>query len=140
MSHIWSHNKLTIAGPAPELRRFRLQFEHSRIHLDFAGVFPEPCQATSYAGITRWREERWGFSGVLFLKFPAVNAQVLEYELLTRPGPPIAWVKAVAGEFPALSFELVHSMGGIRDTLVVAATVMDAPPVAGHIEPVRTAA
>ena len=134
---LWTHCRLTLTGPQADLARWQAAFERSPVNLDFAMVFPGRCPDDTMRGIRRWREKHFGFDGTLYLKFPR-KGEPVQYLFLTRPGPPLPWLRRVATGWPTLTFDLVHSVGGIHEQLLIRATAE--PEVAGRIGPVAVAA
>lgn len=118
-SHPWTRNKLVIAGPPHELARFRRLFEKSRLFLDFGAVYPESPYSFSFREVLTWREKHWGWSGVLYLRLPQPGDTELAYSFVTRPGPPIGWLKGAARLFPELEFALTHTTGQASQTEVI---------------------
>lgn len=131
---LWTHCRLTLAGPQADLARWRAAFERSPVNLDFAMVYPGRCPDDSMRGIRHWREHHFGFSGALYLRFPR-RGEPVEYQWLTRPAPPVPWLRRVATAWPMLDFKLAYTVGGIREQLVLPATVSADEPaeVAGRV-------
>ena len=113
----WCENTLTVEGDPRIVKQFKERVKGKGTALALAKSHPMPkgLENTTPPGDNPnwydWSVDNWGTKWDVEAKLISEYEESLEYFFISAWSPPVAWLKKVAKEYPALRFRLKYEEG-----------------------------
>jgi hypothetical protein len=123
----WCYNLFTVSGSDGDLREFQAltaghdvayagdyvpeegEPDRGWVPLSFDALVPVPQDVLASGDDGEWQETHWGTYGDLTPATTVIeDEECVSYDFDTPWTPPIAWVAAVAAQYPWLTFTLAY--------------------------------